>query len=429
MATSLYRLDYRRCHALLRQRLAEPAPSRIQLLTGPRQVGKTTLLLEIAAALDRQAIYAALDGPEAALPGFWERLWTRAEETASAHGKAVLLMDEVQHLGDWAVRLKSEWDRLRRKRLAVHVVAAGSSALRLARGSRESLAGRFERLTLGHWPASALVQAFGIEPEEAALLVVQMGSYPGAFALRNDFPRWAAYVRDAIIEPAIGRDVLALADVRRPALLRQIFAVSAASPAQILSLQKLQGQLQDSGALETIAHYLQLLEEAYLVAPLEKHASRPARRRAAPPKLVTLNNALIAVVDPRGIPNPQSEPGRFGAWVENACVAFAWNCGQRVSYWREEPLEVDGVLDGSWGSWAIEVKTGPFGAPELRGLLEFTRRFPKYQPLLLCDPEQLPGAERLGVNAISWKRFLLGGPPGAPRHLSTRGQPTEEGAA
>jgi predicted AAA+ superfamily ATPase len=220
-------------------------------------------------------------------------------------------------------------------------------------------------------------------------------------------------VRDAIVEPAIGRDVLALADVRRPGLLRQIFAVSASSPSQIVSLQKLQGQLHDSGALETISHYLRLLEEAYLVAPLEKHASHPARRRAAPPKLVILNNALVAVVDPRGIPNPQAEPERFGAWVENACLAFAWNSGQRVAYWREEPLEIDGLLDGSWGSWAIEVKTGPFGGREVRGLLEFVKRFPKYQPLLLCGTEQLSTAKRWGVKAISWKRFLLSGPPAA----------------
>ena len=408
---SEFRLDYRRCREVLRQRLAERAPGRIQLLTGPRQVGKTTLLLEIAGELGKQAIYAAMDGPEAALPGFWDRLWTRVEETASSHRNAVLLMDELSHLGNWAARLKAEWDRLRRKRLAVHVIATGSSALRLARGSRESLAGRFERLTLGHWSASAVAQAFGIDPEEAALFVVQMGSYPGTVALRNDFPRWAAYVRDAIVEPAIGRDVVALADVRRPGLLRQIFAVSASSPSQIVSLQKLQGQLHDSGALETISHYLQLLEEAYLVAPLEKHANRPARRRAAPPKLVTLNNAILAVVDPRGIPNPAAEPERFGAWVENACLAFAWNSGQRVSYWREEPLEVDGVLDGSWGSWAIEVKTGPFGAREVRGLLEFVKRFPKYRPVVVCEAEELSSAERLGVKAVSWKRFLLGGPP------------------
>jgi len=278
------------------------------------------------------------------LPGFWERLWTRAEKTSASRGRVAVLVDEVQHLGLWAARLKGEWDRLRRRRAKVHIVARRSSALGLARGSRESLAGRFERLTLAHWSAASMADVFAIEPDEAADHVVRMGSYPGAFELRSDLARWAAYVRDAIVEPAIGRDILALSDVRRPALLRQVFAIAAASPAQIVSLQKLQGQLQERGALETIAHYLAILEDAYLVAALEKHTARPARRRAAPPKLVTLNNALVAVVDPRGIPDPRREPDRFGVWVENACLAFAWSSGQRVSYWREEPLEADGVI-------------------------------------------------------------------------------------
>src|SRR5882724_3510563 len=411
MPADTSRLDYASCRETLRRRLAESAPGRIQLVTGPRQVGKTTLLLELAAELGDRAIYVAADGPEAALPGFWERLWNRAEETAALRGRTkVVLVDEVQHLADWAARLKAEWDRLRRRRLPVHVVATGSSALRLASGSKESLAGRFERLTLAHWSASALAQTFGLAPDDAAEIVVRMGAYPGAMELRNDMARWVAYVRDAIVEPAIGRDILALAAVRRPALLRQVFAVAAASPAQVVSLQKLQGQLHDRGALETIAHYLHLLEEAYVVAPLEKHASRPARRRAAPPKLVTLSNALLAVVDPRGIPDATREPARFGAWVENACLASAWTAGYRVAYWREEPMEVDGILDGSRGAWAIEVKTGAFSAADLRGLLEFTRRFPRYQPLLLCDPSGLPGAARVGVPAISWKRFLLEGP-------------------
>jgi predicted AAA+ superfamily ATPase len=411
MIDTEFRLQYEECLALLRQRVAEVAPGRIQLVSGPRQVGKTTMLLALAGELGESAIYAALDGPEASLPGFWERLWARAQEIAASRGRAVLLLDEIQHLEGWAVRLKGEWDRLRRMRQSVQVVATGSSALRLGRGSRESLAGRFERLTLAHWSAAALAKAFGVELEQAAWAVVQTGVYPGAFSLRDDVPRWAAYVRDAIVEPAIGRDVLALTEVRRPGLMRQIFAVAAGSPAQIVSLQKLQGQLHDAGALETIAHYLRVLEEAYLVAPIEKHGASTVRRRAAPPKLVVLNNALVAAVDPRGIPDRLRDPERFGAWLENACLAFAWNAGQRVSYWREEPLEVDGILEGSWGAWAIEVKTGPFGVAEVRGLLEFTRRFPKYRPLLICDPAQMAIAERLAIPTMSWPQFLQGGPP------------------
>jgi len=344
------------------------------------------------------------------LPGFWERLWLQAEETAAREGRAVVLLDEAHLLHDWSTHLKGEWDRLRRRKIPVQIVATGSSALRLAAGSRESLAGRFERLTLTHWSAASLSAVFGVAREDASELVVQLGSYPGAFELRGDRARWAAYVRDAIVEPAIGRDILALAAVRRPALLRQVFAVCASSPAQIVSLQKIQGQLQDAGALETIAHYLALLEEAFLVAPLGKYSHRPARQRAAPPKLIALSNALLAVIDSRGIPDRSSDPRRYGAWVENACLAHAWNAGQRVSYWREEPLEVDGVIEGSWGAWAIEVKTGTLSAIDLRGIAEFVRRNPGLRPLVLCDDVARSTVERAGLPAQHWRDFLLSGP-------------------
>src|SRR5712671_3555602 len=97
--------DYATCRSLLLRRLQEPAPGRIQLLTGPRQVGKTTLLLEIAKKFGNRAVYAAGDEPDASLPGFWERRWTEAEEHAK-RGAAVLLLDEVHQLSDWAARLK-----------------------------------------------------------------------------------------------------------------------------------------------------------------------------------------------------------------------------------------------------------------------------------------------------------------------------------
>jgi predicted AAA+ superfamily ATPase len=158
-----------------------------------------------------------------------------------------------------------------------------------------------------------------------------------------------------------------------------------------------------------------LLEEAFLVAPLQKYARRAARRRAAPPKLVTLNNALVAVMDPRGIVDAGADPERFGAWVENACLAHAWNAGQHVSYWREEPLEVDGVFEGSWGAWAVEVKAGRFQPSELTGLLELARRHRELRPLVICTDAGRATAERVGVEAIAWQEFLLGGPPGASR--------------
>ena len=128
MANTEFRLDYAACRAHLTRRLAEPAPGRLQLLTGPRQVGKTTLLLDIAKQYEPIAVYAPCDSPEAALPGFWERLWRQTTAIARTQRKAILLLDEVQHVGGWATRLKAEWDRLRRQRIPIHAVATGSSA-------------------------------------------------------------------------------------------------------------------------------------------------------------------------------------------------------------------------------------------------------------------------------------------------------------
>ena len=254
MIDSHMRLDYDSCKATLRERLEEKAPGRIQLLAGPRQVGKTHLIMELQEEFGDRAVYLAADSPEAALPGAWERLWTRAEQIAASKRPTVVFLDEVHLLPSWSARLKGEWDRLRRKKLPIHVVATGSSALHLALGTRESLAGRFERLTLAHWSASALASIFKLAAADAASVVVESGAYPGAMDLRYDKARWTAYVRDAIVEPAIGRDILALANVRKPALLRQVFGIAVSSPAQIVSLQKIQGQLQDKGALETVQH-------------------------------------------------------------------------------------------------------------------------------------------------------------------------------
>lgn len=409
MTDNLFRLGYRQCRTLLAARLGESAPGRIQLLTGPRQVGKTTLLLELARQWGSAAVYAAADGPEAGLPGFWEQLWARAQAAAHEHGRGVLLLDEIQHLSDWAQRLKAEWDRVRRRGTPLHVVATGSSALRLGAGSRERLTGRFERIVLTHWSARDLAETFGLARDAVVDAVVTEGAYPGGVALRSDPARWAAYVRDAIVEPALGRDLLALGAVRRPGLLRQVFAAAAALPAEIVSLQKLRGLLHDPGALETTAHYLGLLEDGYLVAALQKFSPRAHRRRQAPPKLVGLSNAILAVTDPRGVPDRAAEPERFGKWVENACLAHAWNAGQTVTYWREEPLEVDAVLEGSWGMWVVEVKTGSYHTRDLAALLEFARRHPRFQPLALCAEGDTGPADRAGVRAVSWREFLWNG--------------------
>jgi hypothetical protein len=219
-------------------------------------------------------------------------------------------------------------------------------------------------------------------------------------------------VCDSIVEPAIGRDLLALQPVRKPALLRQVFAIAVGQPAEIVSLQKISGQLQERGALETVSHYLQLLEDAWLVAALPKYANRIARRRRAPPKLVPLSNALLSAIRQDEPPTPELAPKEWGRWVENACLAMAWNRGQSVFYWREEPLEVDLVSTGSWGNWAVEIKAGTARLGDIKGVLEFARRNTEFRPAVVCRPDDVRLFEATGVTVVGWPEFLMEGMAG-----------------
>ncbi|MEO8198692.1 MAG: ATP-binding protein [Thermoanaerobaculia bacterium] len=394
-------------------RLAEPAPGRLQLLSGPRQVGKTHLLLELAGQLGELAIYAAADAPAAALGGWLESQWAEAERLAKAKGSAVLLLDEIHYLAGWERKLKTEHDRIVRDRLPIHVVATGSSSLKLGRGARETMAGRFESLRLLHWPAAELVRQLGLEPAEAVDSTLAFGTYPGALAYRTDPDRRDAYLREAIVEPALGRDLLALEWIRKPALLRQVFAVAVGHPAEIVSLQKLRGELADAGALATIAHYLEVLEAAFMVAGVRKYSRQAIRRRASPPKLILLNQGLLAAHSLREASRQPDAPAVASREVENACIALAWNAGQEVFYWREEPYEVDLISTGSWGNWAIEIKTGRTATTDLAGLLRFVGRHRQFRPLLVHSPEREPASIVAGTPIVTrnWRQFLLEGPP------------------
>lgn len=78
----------------------------MQVLTGPRQVGKTTVLLELAGRLPN-AVYHAVDTPEAAMPGWWEAIW-RDVQSRLKRGPAVVLLDEIQYLANWDRRTKAK---------------------------------------------------------------------------------------------------------------------------------------------------------------------------------------------------------------------------------------------------------------------------------------------------------------------------------
>ncbi len=366
---------------IIQARLAEKQPH-LQVVVGPRQVGKTTAL---QAALGTRGVYHSADYPTPLPAEVIAEWWTEAEHSP----ERILAIDEVQKITNWAPALKAAWDR----GADIKVVVAGSSALLVEKGLTETLAGRFELIRAEHWNYQEAQSVFGQSVAE----FIEFGCYPGAVPLLADISRWGAYVRDAIVEPALGRDLLQLHPVASPALLRQVFGAAVALPAQVLSLPKLQGNLQERGSLPTLQHYLRLLAHAFLVTGVEKYSASLFRSRKSSPKLIMHDNALLRAFE-RPITAPLKAE-RLGRYFENAIGARFLEAGWETFYWRHRHHEVDFVVIGPLNQrYAVEVKTAPTDLKGLSGVFEFCKIHPDFEPRLVSLHDQkIPGVETLAV--------------------------------
>lgn len=364
-------------------RLKEPR-HHVQILFGPRQVGKTTLMHQIVAELDAPHVFASADA-ESHADGLWiSQQWERARFSLMQHnrGCVFLILDEVQKVENWAEYVKKEWDDDTARQRNIKVVLLGSSSLMIQKGMTESLAGRFELIRIPHWSYSEMVNAFGLSLDQ----YIFFGSYPGSAELMADEARWKQYVRDALVEPAITRDVLLMTRVDKPALLRQLFSLGAVNSGKIISFNKMLGQLHDAGNTTTLSHYLQLLQTAGLLAGLPKYAGTEIRRRASTPKFQVYNNALISSLDTCTFSSARENPDRWGHYVESSVgahlVNMAFEKDWKLYYWRDENLEVDFVLVQDERAVAIEVKSGSRGET-LNGMKQFISQFKPRKTLVV----------------------------------------------
>jgi predicted AAA+ superfamily ATPase len=338
------------------RKLGQPPPL-IQVIIGPRQVGKTTAAREIARRWGGPVQYAAADDPLPPGPEWIRGQWELARRSGRK-ALSLLVLDEVQKVRGWSEAVKACWDEDRAAERAVHVLLLGSSALLLASGVSESLAGRFFLHRCLHWSWPECREAFGWDLDRW----IYFGGYPGAALLVGDETSWGAYIRDSLIETVLARDVVALQVVTKPTLLRHLFAFAASHPAQIVSYNKMLGELQDAGNTTTLAHYLRLLGSAFLLTGLERYSAGEARSRGSSPKLISWNNALVNALKLRTYAESRADPALWGRLVENAVGAQLLNHLQglpyEVTYWRDRNNEVDFVVRSPRGVWAIEVKSG-----------------------------------------------------------------------
>jgi predicted AAA+ superfamily ATPase len=292
-----------------------------------------------------------------------------------------LAIDEVQKIPGWTEAIKKLWDASDRE---IKLVVTGSSSLLVEKGLKETLAGRFELIRAEHWNYHEAKRIFDLKLHD----YIEFGCYPGSIPLlETSVERWGQYVRDSIVEPALGRDLLQLHPVEQPALLRQIFGAVVSLPCQIVSLQKLQGQLQGKGTLPTIQHYLKLLGDAYLISGIEKYSKAPIRAKKSSPKLIIHDNGLIRAFR-RPVKDSIDEIA-LGRYFENLIGARLLEAGWDIFYWKERQQEVDFVALGPKGErWAIEVKTSKTTEKELAGLKKFCELNPDFEPCLLSLIEQ-----------------------------------------
>ncbi len=354
----------------------------IQMIVGPRQVGKSTAAEQLVRKLRWPYVSASADAPLPPGPEWIETQWQLARTRKPAAKQRVLLMlDEVQKVQGWSEVVKRLWDEERRTRGSVLPIILGSSALLLQKGATDSLSGRFFLHRCLHWSWPECRSAFGWDLSRW----LYFGGYPGAAALARNESAWKRYVVDSLIETVLARDVLQLQTINKPALLRHLFALAATFPSQLLSYNKMLGQLQDAGNTTTLARYLRLLETAFLVTGLELFSKGQIRKRGSTPKLVLWNNALVNALGLRSRTEAMADGAWWGRLVENAVGAHLLNGLQgpdwSVTYWRDGGDEVDFVVAHGMRVWAIEVKSGRPGKPN--GLVAFRKRYPQAKVWLL----------------------------------------------
>ena len=383
-------------------RLREPRRF-IQVLTGPRQTGKTTLAQQAINAPGIIAHYATADEPALKDLAWVEQQWETARALlprANVRKSLLLVLDEVQKITGWSETVKRLWDEDSAKSLDLRVMILGSSALLLQKGLAESLAGRFEVVPVTHWSFAEMRAAFGWNVEQ----YIFYGGYPGAAALISDGERWQQYIGSSLIETTISRDILLMRRVDKPALLRRLFELGCTYSGQVLSYQKMLGQLQDAGNTTTLAHYLSLLDSAGLVTGLSKYSGQTVRQRASSPKLLVMNTGLMTASHGLSFNEARGDPSHWGRLVESAVGATIANgllgSRGRLFYWAAGDKDVDFVLARGKNLVAVEVKSGS-AKKTTAGLSLFAKR---YRPAksVLVGGDGIPVGDFLLTPPLKW---------------------------
>ncbi len=378
---------------ILRNRIEEKT-NHIQILSGTRQVGKTTLVEQLLKYVDFPFQFSTADNVPSSDSNWIASQWEAARIKLKTTGAETVLfvIDEVQKIDKWSDAVKKEWDEDRRNNLNVKVILLGSSALLIDKGLTESLTGRFEIIYLPHWDYNEMHEAFGFTEDQ----YVYFGSYPGSAVLINDEKRWKDYILNSIIETTISKDIVMLTNIKKPALLKNLFEVGCLYSSQILSYTKIIGNLSDKGNTITLVQYQYLLDKIWFISGLQKYSGSRINLRNSIPKWNVYNNAFFNVYS--NMSQKDLEPGNaiYGRLIESAIGGYLLNQCRvnniNLFYWREGNNEVDFILKKGSKLISLEVKSG--NMRNNKGQTEFASKFKTFKNIVISN------------DTISWKDFI-----------------------
>jgi predicted AAA+ superfamily ATPase len=163
----------------------ESATGLVQVILGPRQVGKTTTTLKLLEECYRsKSSYVSADSVFNADHG-----WLRSNWQLALQEKKILVIDEIQKCFNWAESIKALYDETKREKRQLTCILLGSSSLEIQKGLSESLTGRFQLIRIPHWNFAESRLGYGLSFDD----FLHYGGYPGSYQLigTND---WYDYV-------------------------------------------------------------------------------------------------------------------------------------------------------------------------------------------------------------------------------------------
>jgi hypothetical protein len=223
------------------------------VVTGPRQVGKTTLIKQIAREADPDYLY--VNGDDPALQALWSNPGGQLLEQLIA-GKKIIVIDEAQRFTNIGITAKMMVDAGK----GVQLFLSGSSALDIADTINEPLTGRKWEYNLLPFCWKELCDEYGLAtmiPRMPQLLIT--GCYPDVIVNPED----AKEILSNVAGSYLYKDILELSGIRKPELVVKILQALAWQVGHEVSLNELSGKL--GADKNTIGHYIDLLEKSFVI--------------------------------------------------------------------------------------------------------------------------------------------------------------------